>query len=270
MRSNETDITQTRVTYEVIKGIARVRLNRPEKHNALDMQMFFEIDQTIRKLKKDRNIRVIIVSGEGDSFCSGLDIKSVMTNQKNGFRLLWKWWPKQANLAQRVTVGWRRLNVPVIMVLHGKCWGGGMQIALGGDFRIAAPETSLAVMEARWGLIPDMGGTLALRENVPLDRAMQLAMLGEPISAKEALDYNLITNINSNPMEAALVLAEQLKQRSPDSCRAVKKFYQQSWAKNEGRVLAGETINQWKVLLGKNQKIAVKKQLGNTEVEYLK
>ena len=141
-----------------------MQLNRPEKHNAINMEMFIAIDSTIKQLARDKTVRAVIVSGNGDNFCSGIDIKSVLTNPKHAIRLLWKWLPGNANLAQRVSVGWRMLDVPVIMAISGHCWGGGMQIALGGDFRIATPNASLAVMEAHWGLIPDMGGTLALQE----------------------------------------------------------------------------------------------------------
>lgn len=256
------------VLTEIKNGIAFVRLNRAKKHNALDMPMFYAIDKSIKQLKKNKSIRVVIVSGEGRSFCSGLDVKAVMQNKLSALKLLWKWWPRQANLAQRVTHGWRQLNVPVIMVLHGRCWGGGMQVALGGDFRIARTETSLAIMEARWGLIPDMAGTQALVENMPLDQAMQLAMLADPISSQLALEKNLITQISDDPMAAAIELAEQLKQRSPDTNKAIKKLYHQVWSRHSGKILAGETINQWQIVFGTNRQIAIKRQMGDLNIDY--
>jgi enoyl-CoA hydratase/carnithine racemase len=258
-----------RISYQVENGIAQVKLSRAEKHNALDMPMFYAIENTIKQIKKNRKVRVVIVSGEGASFCSGLDVKSVMQNKLSALKLLWKWWPRQANLAQKITIGWRRLKVPVIMVLHGKCWGGGMQVALGGDFRIAHPETSLAIMEARWGLIPDMGGTPALLENMALDQALQLAMLADPITSKQALENNLITQIDNDPMKAAIVLAEALKQRSPDTNAKIKHLYHQVWSRHAGKILAGETINQWKIIFGKNRQIAIKRALGKTDIDYL-
>ena len=260
--------TQQRVKISVEKQIARIILNRPVKHNALDMPMFYAIVDAIKKVKQDKTIRVVIVSGEGKSFCSGLDVKSVMSKQKNVLKLLWKWWPGKPNLAQQVTIGWRQLEVPVIMVLHGKCWGGGMQIALGGDFRIASPDTSLSIMEAKWGLIPDMGGTPALQENLPLDQAMRLAMTAEDISASEALNKNLITQVSDDPLMAAYQLAEKLIERSPDTSKRIKRFYHKTWCNKQAKILAGETFNQWKILLGKNQKIAVKKALGDKDIDY--
>lgn len=237
-------------------------LNRAEKHNALDIPMFNAIVDVIKKLKKDRSIRAVIVHGAGQSFCSGLDIKSVMQDRKNILKLMWKWWPSQANLAQKVTIGWRQLPIPVIMALHGKCWGGGLQIALGGDFRIAASDTSLSIMEAKWGLIPDMGGTVALQQNLPVDQAMKIAMTAECLSAEQALAQHLITEIAENPLQKAEQLAKQLIQRSPDTNRLIKTFYQKSWGNKQGKILARETFNQWRIFFGKNQRIAVKRAMG--------
>jgi enoyl-CoA hydratase/carnithine racemase len=261
-------LSDQRVTIEIKQQIALVELSRPEKHNALDMPMFYQISEAIAQLKSDQSIRAVVVSGTGESFSSGLDVKSVMTNRSNAIKLLWKWWPTQANLAQKVTVGWRQLKVPVIMALHGKCWGGGMQIALGGDFRIAAPDCSLSIMEAKWGLIPDMGGTPALMENVALDQAMKMAMTAEVLSAKQALDCNLITEISEQPLQRAIELANQLKERSPDTNYRIKSIYHRVWNGKQGRILAAETFNQWKIILGKNQRIAVKRAMGDNDIEY--
>ncbi len=258
-----------RVTISIEDQVAVVSLNRPEKHNALDMPMFYAIRSAIKTLKQNKSIRVIIVKGNGESFCSGLDIKSVMNKPINGLKLLWKWWPFNPNLAQIVTLGWRQLKVPVIMALHGKCWGGGMQIALGGDFRIASPDCSLSVMESKWGLIPDMGGTPGLSENLPLDQAMKLAMTAEVINVGEPLAQNLITQISNDPFKEAKQLAALLKERSPDTNRLIKKMYHKIWCNKQGSILAAETFNQWRIFLGKNRNIAVKRALGNKDVEYV-
>lgn len=256
------------VTLNVNDGIAKVSLNRPDKHNALNMQMFVAIDKVIKKIRSDRQIRVVIVSGAGASFCSGLDVKAVLSHPSSAIKLLWKWLPGNANLAQRVCIGWRRLPIPVIMVLHGKCWGGGMQIALGGDFRIAAKPCSLSVMEARWGLIPDMGGTVALKECMSADQAIKLAMSAAPISASEALDLGLVTEICDDPEARALALAKQLSLRSPDTNKTIKKLYHKIWSGSERRILAGETLNQIRILAGQNQRIAVKREMGQSEINY--
>ena len=249
------------VTLSVENNIAFVTLNRPEKRNALDMAMFRAIDNTIRRLRKDREIRAVIVTANGEDFCSGLDIKSVLSQRSASFSLLAKWLPGKANLAQRVSYNWRKIPVPVIMVIQGRCWGGGLQIALGADFRLASPDASFSIMEGKWGLIPDMGGNLALRELVSKDIALKLTMTAEVVSAQTALEYGLITAVADEPLQQAKQLAEQITERSPDAIAAVKKLYQQNWFKAEWLMLAKESYYQVKILLGKNQNKAVKKQM---------
>ncbi|KGJ95056.1 crotonase/enoyl-CoA hydratase family protein [Colwellia psychrerythraea] len=253
------------INLRIENNIAYVSLNRAEKHNALDMTMFYAIRETINNLKRDRSIRAVIVEGKGEGFCSGLDIKAVMKSAKAPLKLLFKWLPWQANLAQYVSVGWRRIPAPVIMVIHGRCWGGGLQIALGGDFRIASPDASIAVMEARWGLIPDMGGTLALRELLSLDVAKELAMTGESINGEQALNFGLVTHVDDNPSEKALQLAQLICQQSPDSVAATKKLYNKSWWSKPSFALARESYYQIKILLGQNRKIKTYNQLHQDE-----
>lgn len=249
------------VTLVEQNNIAYVTLNRPEKRNALDMTMFKAIDKVSRQLRKDRNIRAVIVQGAGEDFCSGLDIKSIMQNKSAVLSLLRKWLPGKANLAQRVSYNWRQIPVPVIMVLHGRCWGGGLQIALGADFRYATQSASLSIMEGKWGLIPDMAGNLALRELVAKDVAMKLSMTAEAIDAQTALDIGLITGVSEDPLKTAEELVAQISERSPDSVAAVKKLYQQNWFRPDWLILAKESYYQVRILLGKNQAKAVKKQL---------
>ncbi|MCW8869757.1 MAG: crotonase/enoyl-CoA hydratase family protein, partial [Proteobacteria bacterium] len=165
-----------RIEYDIKGHVAYVNLARPDKRNALDMAMFEEIDAIIQRLLKNRSLRAVILTGQGEDFCSGLDVKSVMASPKNPLRLLFKWLPWRSNLAQRVSTGWRRLPVPVIAAIQGRCWGGGLQIVLGADFRIATPDASFSIMEGRWGLIPDMGGSLTLREHCRADVAKELTM----------------------------------------------------------------------------------------------
>ncbi len=251
-----------RVTLSMEDGIAHVVLNRPEKHNALDMPMFLAIAEAIEELKNTEHLRVVLVRGRGKSFCSGLDMKAVLKDRKNIIKLLWKWLPGNPNLAQKVSIGWRALPVPVIMVLHGHCWGGGLQIALGGDFRIAAPTTSLSIMEARWGLIPDMGGTPALQKNLPMDQALLMAMTAEEISAADALHRHLITQIDEDPLAAANALATRLAGQSPDTNKILKRFYQDAWCIGQRRMLARETYSQWRILFGGNVLRAMKKGRG--------
>jgi len=249
------------VHLKIENNIAFVSLNRADKRNALDMSMFKTIDKISKQLRRNRQIRVVIVQARGEDFCSGLDVKSMMAKKSSMVTLLKKWLPGRANLAQRVSYNWRKIPVPVIMVIQGRCWGGGLQIALGGDFRFATNNASFSIMEGKWGLIPDMGANLALRELVNKDVVLRLAMTAEIISAETALAYGLISDISDDPAKQALKLAEQIAERSPDAVAAVKKLYQVNWLKAEWRMLATETYYQLKVILGKNQARATQRQL---------
>lgn len=256
---SEIVLSHSRVSLTFEENIATLSLSRPDKRNALDMAMFVELRDAIKTLKRNRSLRGVLLIGEGEDFCSGLDVKSVLTSSSNALRLLWKWLPGQPNLAQFVSVGFRQLSVPVVCAIHGRCWGGGLQIALGADFRITAPAASLSIMEGKWGLIPDMGGTLALRELLPADHAMYLAMSAKEITADEALGMHLVTEVHEDPVARGRALLEELCQRSPDSLAAVKKLYQHAWHHNDRGILARETWYQLRILSGKNQQIATKR-----------
>ena len=256
-----------RIELNIDNRVAEVRLNRPEKHNALDLKMFLAIDEIQNRLARERELRAVILYGSGVDFCTGLDVKSVMKEPSAMRKLLWKWLPWRANLAQRAGTGWRRLRVPVTAAVHGRCWGGGFQIALGTDFRIAHPASTLSIMEARWGLIPDMGGSLALRELIGRDQAMWLTMSAEEFSSKRARDLGLVTAISDDPLEAARELSLALCERSPDAVAGTKRLYRRNWSGSTGSALGRETVFQLRVLSGRNQRIAVRRQMGEN-IEY--
>lgn len=261
------DNINDRLTIEIKEQIAFVTLERPDKHNALDMAMFYAIRDAVKRLHRNRNIRAVIITGAGEDFCSGLDVKSVMKSKSAPLKLLFKWLPWQANLAQYVSTGWRSLPVPVIAAIHGRCWGGGLQIAQGADFIITDPNASLAIMEAKWGLIPDMGGSLAVRESLNLDVAKRLAMTGEQVSGQDAVALGLASSCSENAKEEAIALAQALKVQSPDSVAGVKKLYNKSWFGSAGMALARESYYQIRILMGKNSKIKRYNQLNTDKPE---
>ena len=258
-------MSNERIEYTLLEhGISLVQLNRPEKQNAFDLKMFLALKKTINRIKRNRKVRAVIICGEGKSFSSGLDVKKLLNNPSAAVRLLWKWLPGNPNLAQYVSIGWRQVPVPVIAVLHGRCWGAGMQLALGCDYRIAHPETSLSIMESRWGLIPDMAGNIGVRENIPLDKAMMTTMLAEELLAKEALKVHLISEVAEEPLERAKQLAIELTMRSPDTLAAIKKLMTKNFFPNQRRILAKETWYQWRMILSANRALATKKNQDNT------
>lgn len=245
------------VSLEILNNIAYVTLNRPDKQNALSVEMFTLLDKHIKHIKKQRSIRAVVLRAEGEHFCSGLDVKSVMAKPFNVIKLLFKWLPGNANLVQRVVLGWHTLPVPVIALMQGNSFGGGLHIALGADIRIAKNNTQVAIMESRWGLCPDMGSSPLLLGLTQYDHALLLSSQGEPINAEQAFKLGLITEIVVEPEKRCHEIIEQLTTRSPDALAAIKRVNQASFHFNRRRVLAKETWSQIKLLLSKNTRIAM-------------
>jgi len=248
------------IKLQIVNGVAQVVIDRPDKYNALNFTMFKELDSVISELKKDLRVNVVILSGAGGNFSSGLDVKSVIQSPIQPIKLLFKWLPGNANLAQRVSFGWRNLPIPVIAVLEGCCFGGGMQIALGADIRIAAEDARLSIMEAKWGLVPDMAGLVSLRELVGKDQALLLTMTAKIMSAGESLEKGLVTEVDSEPMQRALALASEIANTSPDANAAIKMSINRSWGASVRSLLSRESISQVRLLLGSNRIIAAKRQ----------
>lgn len=250
-----------RITCEIDENrIATVSLNRADKLNAIDMAMFKAINQITTELKNNKSVRAVIVKANGSDFCSGLDVKSLLTNRKDALKLLFKWWPTLPNAAQRFSIGWRDVPCPVIFAIHGRCWGGGLQLVSGGDFRIASPDANFSIMEAKWGLIPDMGGALAFRELMRQDHTMEMAMTAKVIDCETAKDYGLVTKIAIDPYASAYELALECINRSPDVLAANKKLYHRTWWASQGKALGLETWYQIKVAIGKNRAIAARRE----------
>ncbi len=261
---------EQRVTVEIDQHIAIVRLNRPDKHNGMDIPMIEALIATAKQLKKNRDIRAVILTGEGPSFCAGIDTKSMFAGGSFGkLRAFAPLLKPIANKYQNVSLIWRSLSVPVIAAIHGNCFGAGIQLALGADIRLATPDAKLSVMEAKWGLIPDMGGMLTLRDHLPRDVAFELTATGRIIAATEAQALGLVTRIEADPLAAAKALAMQIATRSPDASAAAKRMFRESWGASEWGVLASERRWQLRMILGRNQRIATARNMGKPDAAYL-
>jgi enoyl-CoA hydratase/carnithine racemase len=246
-----------RIALEIKDQIAFVTLNRADKLNALDMPMFEAIVNTTKQLKKDKAIRAIILSGDGPAFCSGLDVKSMFKNPLTAVKLLIKPGARASNLAQDVSFLWRDVPVPVIAVTHGKCWGGGFQIALGADFRYSTPDCEFSIMESRWGLIPDMAGTIALRELASIDVIKELAMTARIFKGDEAKQLGLVTHVFDDPMTEAIKFVDEIKKRSPDAIANTKLLFNKTWLSTIRQALNWETKLQKRLIGRYNQRAAI-------------
>lgn len=256
-----------RVVTQIKDQIAFVTLSRPDKLNALDLPMFEQLAKSAKALKKNKEIRAVILSGEGKAFCSGLDVKTMFSQPLNILKLLIKPGLKAANLAQEVSMLWRDIPVPVIAVTQGKCWGGGFQIALGADFRFSHTDCTFSIMEARWGLIPDMGASVLLRELIPIDVAKELTMTARVIDATEAKQLHLVSRVCIDPMQEALDFAAEICGKSPDAIACVKTLYQETWLGTLRNALDWETKLQRKLIGRYNQRAAISQ--GNKTEEVL-
>ncbi|MGB0938433.1 MAG: crotonase/enoyl-CoA hydratase family protein [Colwellia sp.] len=255
------DKHKQRVILNIVDHIAYVSLNRPEKHNGLDEAMIVGLIQTAKAIKKNHTIRCVILKGEGASFCSGLDFSYLVKHPSMIARFFCKLPWRKDNVFQRVALVWRDLPIPVIASMHGNCFGAGVQLALGCDFRFATPDTKLSIMEIKWGLIPDMSATATLSRLTRVDIAQELTMTGRFFSGAEALEYGLVTRISRDPLAQAQELALQLVEKSPDAISAAKKLFTKTWQKDTRAALFWERFIQLGLLGRKNQRIAMKQGL---------
>ncbi|MDF1763087.1 MAG: crotonase/enoyl-CoA hydratase family protein [Oleibacter sp.] len=261
------NIDTARVLCEVRDAIAWVTLNRPEKHNGLDMKMFYQMTATAKRIRKDRSIRAVILQGAGPSFSAGLDFKAVSSNPKDVARLFLKWPWRKLNLAQDIAHCWRDLPIPVICAIHGNCFGGGMQIALATDYRIAHPDSLFSIMEMKWGLIPDMSGMVTLSQLTRIDIAQELTMTGRQFSAQEAFEYGLISRLADDPAAAAEELAKVIVSKSPDAVAATKYLFKKTWQADTNKTLRWERWVQMRLLGRKNNRIAINNGMTKDETK---
>lgn len=236
-------------------GIATVRLDRPEKRNALSFAMLRELRALARTLSRDRGLRAVILGGAGGSFCAGIDLGELGDRRNRMFAFCELVRPGRS-LFQQACLAWQDLPVPVIAALHGHCFGAGMQLALAADLRIAAPDCQLSIMEGRWGLVPDMGLTRSLRGLVPADVARDLTYSARQFDAVEALRCGLVTRLADDPFAAAHALASEYSGRSPDALLAAKRVLDAMLHASPRRALMLEKRWQLRLLLGRNSAIA--------------
>jgi enoyl-CoA hydratase/carnithine racemase len=236
-----------RVTIHTDGGVADVRLNRPDKLNALDAEMFSAIVDVGAALAADRTVRAVVLSGEGRAFSAGLDFAgfTAMAGRREGgsgdsLGAIARTDGRITHLAQQAAHCWSEVPAPVIAAVHGHCLGGGLQIALGADLRIVHPDSRLAVLEIRWGLTPDMTGTATLARVVGLDVAKELTWTGRTVTGEEAVRLGLATRTSDDPLAAALDLAREIANKNPYAIRGAKRLLDRA----PGRDLADQYADE--------------------------
>ncbi|UYV36549.1 crotonase/enoyl-CoA hydratase family protein [Rhodobacteraceae bacterium D3-12] len=215
-----------RVTTEIRDHVAHVTLSRGDKMNGVDQAMAEGIVEAGEALCDNGEVRAVVLSGEGRAFCAGLDVASfaMLAGNDPEAVIMPRLEGKNSNLYQEVAMVWRRVPVPVIASLHGVVFGAGFQIALGADIRVAHPETEMAVMEMKWGLVPDMGGMALMPEVMRSDVIRRMTYTAKPVSAKQGLEWGFVTELAEDPLAVAQGLATEIAGKSPSAIRAAKRL----------------------------------------------
>lgn len=249
------------VTISIENHVADVRFNRPDKLNALSLDMISAIANAIDRLAKDPAVRAVVLSGEGKGFCAGLDFENFITMQSgegvNFPRLTDRYENRITNIFQHTAYGWKQLPMPVIAAIHGVALGGGCQIALGADIRYCTPDARLSIMEMKWGLIPDMSASQTMRDLVSIDVAKELIFTGKIIRGEEAVRLGLVTRVCEKPYEEAMALAGEIASKNPDAVRAAKKVLNEAWHGDSARGMLMESEMEMTLIGTPNQLEAV-------------
>ena len=249
---------QDRVSIDLAdNGVAQVRFTRGDKMNALDGAQFEAVLEAGQALREMKGLRVAVLSGEGRAFCAGLDLSSMAAGGSNPQARLVDRTHGNANRAQEAAMTWRKCPVPVIAAVHGVCFGGGLQIASGADIRVVHPATRMAVMEMKWGLVPDMGGYALWRGLVRDDILRELTYTNREFSGEEALGLGFATMIDEDPLARATALAETIANKNPDAIRGSKRLFKVMQEEGEDAILLAESREQDAVMRTPNQVEAV-------------
>lgn len=262
--------TSGTVRAEVVDGVADVRLDRPAKLNALNEDMFADLLEMGLIMRRRRDLRALVLSGEGRGFCAGLDY-DMFNRMAAGEQIARE--PRRCDLldpedqlvdlgrGQRAALVWGTVSVPVIAAVHGPAFGGGFQLMLPADLRIVAPDALLSVAEVRWGLVPDMAGTQLLPRLVGMDVAKELTFTGRVVTGEEAGQIRLATRVTDDPLGAALQLARDIAARNPEAVSAAKTLLDDAWHVPFGDGLAGEREAMAELRGSPNQVEAVRARL---------
>lgn len=248
-----------RISVSIVDGVADVRLNRPDKMNALDGAMFKALTETADSLAVEPSVRAVVLSGEGRAFCAGLDFASFskMASDDDGEEpvgdVLDQSPDRITHGGQQAVYGWTQLKVPVIAAITGVALGGGIQLALGADIRIIAPDAKMSVLEIRWGLVPDMTGTRRLAEIVGLDVAKELVWSGRMVEGPEAVQIGLATKLADDPRSAALEMAADFASKSPHAVQAAKRLLTMAPLASDAEGFAAERAEIGALISSPNQ-----------------
>lgn len=248
-------------------GVAHLRLSRPDKMNALDPALMEALIAAGKALSAMTGLRAVVVSGDGRAFCAGLDLAAITGGEGLADDLVTRTFGN-SNLFQQLAMQFRKLPVPVIAAVHGVCYGGGLQIAAGADLRVVAPDARLAVMELKWGIVPDMGHFTLWRGLVRSDVLRELTYTAREFSGTEALAMGFVTHTDVDPLGRAMAIAQEIASKSPDAVRAAKRLFGKSADASEDTILIAESEEQARLLGSANQTEAVRSAMEGRKTQF--
>lgn len=217
----------TTLGYEKQEGQGIITLNRPREKNTINDPLIAEFQQVLDEVEMDPEVRVVLITGGKSLFCAGADLKEVRTPGRT---------ERSNQLFNRI----ERLGKPTIAAINGYALGGGLEMALCCDFRVASEDARLGAPEVKVGIIPSGGATLRLRYFLPLARVKEMLMIGEPLTGQEAFNLGLVQRLTpaGQAMDGARELAGVLEARAPLSLKAIKDCIHQGMTGDPGEAIA--------------------------------
>jgi enoyl-CoA hydratase/carnithine racemase len=233
------------VSYEVVDGVAHVTIERPEVRNAMSLEVFDQLTERAAEAAADDTVGAVLVTGRGGAFSSGIDV-SVFGDQLGGG-------VDEAFIArlQAAFTAYEDIDKPTLAGIEGYCFGGGIQLAAACHLRAVAPDAQLSVMESRWGLIPDLGGSWRLPRLVGLGRATEMTLTARRVGAEEALACGLaeLRLEGEDRRAAAHEIAARLA-AGPGAVRRAPRLLRENLMRDRDAALAAEARTQLQCLGG--------------------
>ncbi len=232
-------MTEDALLFETLGPVARLTLNRPKAMNSMNLAMLAELDRRLTEAAANDGIRVLIVTGAGQAFCAGADLKEVLAGQKLG--------PGEPDFLDRASGVLGRLRdfpKPVIAALNGVTMAGGLELAMCADLVLAAESATIADAHANFGVYPGGGGAAILPRLIPLNMAMYLLFTGRSLSAAEMKACGLVCEVHPDEglAEGALALANHIARKSPVALRRMKEVARASSDKTRDDALLHEQV----------------------------
>jgi enoyl-CoA hydratase/carnithine racemase len=217
--------------------------------------------EAVETLKAMSGLRVVVLSGEGRAFCAGLDLSSMQSDREPGGSSAGGSLADRthgiANNAQYAAWGWRELPVPVIAAVHGVAFGAGSQIMAAADIRIVHPDTRIAIMEMKWGLVPDVAGMPLWRTQVADDVLREMIYTNREFNGVEAKEMGFATHVSNDPLAHAMELARVIANKNPHAIRGAKRLCNLMGDATDAELLQAESDEQVLVIRKPNQMEAV-------------